>query len=504
MKLLTLAVTVLCSAVQVFTRSFNLPAISEWDRACKDALRPDVVDNDPTYIVSPNFDGIARYPAGAFCVWTLRTPPGKVINLAFEEFSLQDSMDCVRDRLALYAGELRPQSRSQQEKQAQKPLSGAGSAFDDMASATLLARWCGPWLPRDYALPPNTAATLVFTSGKLGTPGFGFVAKYYLTEAPVGEECQDGELKCRNSQCVDEAKKCDRNDDCGDGTDEERCGFDGSGNDASATCGQPQTDPFRFHGDEDAYIVGGRRAKPESWPWQASLRLAEDPVYGHKCGATLVAPQWLVSAAHCFRTWGEPSDWIAYVGKYYLVEEEATQQLRYVDAIFIHPGYQMEVKTLLVENRKDHDIALLKLNAPVTLNGQVQPICLEELQDLADNTTCYVTGWGATREAEMSPVLKQAAVLVLPLDDCAAYYNETCVINNLMYCAGYEDGRHDSCHGDSGGPLVVKQAGRWQLAGVISGGLRCGEPRHPGIYTKLTPHYAWIRDVIAGNATPSP
>ncbi|KAK8758574.1 hypothetical protein V5799_003794 [Amblyomma americanum] len=295
-------------------------------------------------------------------------------------------MDCVRDRLALYAGELRPQSRSQQEKQAQKPLSGAASAFDDLASATLLARWCGPWLPRDYALPPNTAATLVFTSGKLGTPGFG-----------------------------------------------------GS----------------------------------------SLRRIASE------------------------RGWGEPSDWIAYVGKYYLVEEEATQQLRYVDAIFIHPGYQMEVKTLLVENRKDHDIALIKLNAPVTLNGQVQPICLEELQDLADNTTCYVTGWGATREAEMSPVLKQAAVLVLPLDDCAAYYNGTCVINNLMYCAGYEDGRHDSCHGDSGGPLVVKQAGRWQLAGVISGGLRCGEPRHPGIYTKMTPHYAWIRDVIAGNATRS-
>lgn len=503
MKLLALAVAVLCSAGPVFSRSLSLPAISDADRACKGALRPDIVDNDPTYILSPNFDGIAKYPAGVFCMWTLRTLPGKVINLAFEEFSLQDSLDCVRDRVALYAGEWRPQPQQQQqlaEKQ-QNPVA-LGSALDDQGSATLLARWCGPWLPRDYALPANTPATLVFTSGRLGTPGLGFVARYYLTDAPVTERCKEEQLRCRNGQCVDERKRCDRNDDCGDGTDEENCGPEVSGV-ASETCGQPLADPFRFHGDEDAYIVGGSKAKPESWPWQASLKLAEDPVYGHKCGATLVDRQWLVSAAHCFRTWGEPSDWIVYVGKYYLFEDEATQQLRYVESIVIHPGYQMAVRPVLVENRKDHDIALLKLNAPVTLNGQVQPICLQELPDLADNTTCYVTGWGATREAEMSPVLKQAAVLVLPVDECATYYNGTCVINQLMYCAGYEDGRHDSCHGDSGGPLVVKQGGRWQLAGVISGGLRCGEPRHPGIYTKVTPHYTWIRDVISGNATHS-
>ncbi|XP_037287971.1 transmembrane protease serine 9 [Rhipicephalus microplus] len=503
MELVTLVAAVLCSAGPVFSRSLNLPAVSDTDRACKDALRPDIVDNDPTYILSPNFDGINRYPAGALCIWTLRAPPGKVINLAFEEFSLQDSLDCVRDRVALYAGEWRPPPQHRQQlAEKQQNAVALGSAIEEQGSAALLARWCGPWLPRDYALTPNAAATLVFSSGRLGTPGLGFVARYYLSDAPVKEHCKGEELRCRNGQCVGERKRCDRKDDCGDGTDEENCGAEVNGI-GSDTCGRPLAEPFSFHVDEDAYIVGGRKAKPESWPWQASLKLAEDPVYGHKCGATLVDRLWLVSAAHCFRTWGEPSDWVVYVGKYNLFEEESTQQLRYVESIFIHPGYQMAVKPVLVENRKDHDIALIKLNAPVTLNGQVQPICLQELPDLADNTTCYVTGWGATREAEMSPVLKQAAVLVLPLDECASYYNGTCVINQLMYCAGYEDGRHDSCHGDSGGPLVVKQGGSWQLAGVISGGLRCGEPRHPGIYTKVTPHYSWIRDVIAGNVTHS-
>lgn len=487
MKLFALAATFLCSAGHVISHSLNLPAIADSDTACKGALRPEVVDSDPTYVISPNFDGMARYPAGALCVWTLRAPPGKVINLAFEEFSLQDSLNCVRDRLALYAGESLTQGGL-----GKQPPSASGQP----TAATPLVRWCGPLLPRDYALPANTAATLVFSSGKLGTPGLGFVARYYLTDAPVAGDCKEDELKCRNGYCAEEGKKCDGNDDCGDGTDEEGCGYESGG--GQPVCGEPSVDPVRFHGD--AYIVGGSVAKPEGWPWQASLRLAEDPVYGHKCGASLLDRQWLVSAAHCFRTWGEPSDWVIYVGKHHLFEDEATQQLRYAESIFVHPGYQMAVRAELIENRKDHDIALLKLNAPVTLNRHVQPICLEELADLADNTTCYVTGWGATREAEVSPELKQASVLVLPLDECSAYYNGTCVINSLMYCAGYADGRHDSCHGDSGGPLVVKQGGKWQLAGVVSGGLRCGEPRHPGIYTKVAPHLGWMRDVMSANS----
>lgn len=102
-------------------------------------------------------------------------------------------------------------------------------------------------------------------------------------------------------------------------------------------------------------------------------------------------------------------------------------------------------------------------------------------------------------DEETSPILKQAAVLILPEEDCIRYYNGTFVINDTMYCAGYEEGHHDACHGDSGGPLVTRVSGKWSLAGVVSGGLQCGVPRQPGIYTKLAPHHEWITQVIAKN-----
>lgn len=44
-------------------------------------------------------------------------------------------------------------------------------------------------------------------------------------------------------------------------------------------------------------IRGGKEAAPHSWPWQASLRFNGE----HTCGASLITPEWLVTALHCVR-----------------------------------------------------------------------------------------------------------------------------------------------------------------------------------------------------------
>ena len=56
----------------------------------------------------------------------------------------------------------------------------------------------------------------------------------------------------------------------------------------------------------------------------------------------------------------------------------------------------------------------------------------------------------------------------------------------------------DHLQGDSGGPLACHTVGEnhWKLFGITSWGVRCAEPRNPGVYTKVTNYLQWIQNII--------
>uniref|UniRef100_A0A8C0V075 Peptidase S1 domain-containing protein n=1 Tax=Cyanistes caeruleus TaxID=156563 RepID=A0A8C0V075_CYACU len=224
-------------------------------------------------------------------------------------------------------------------------------------------------------------------------------------------------------------------------------------------------------------IVGGEDARSEKWPWQASLQMG---AHGHVCGASVISNRWLVSAAHCFLD----SHSVRY-------EEIILNRVavRSIIRIIVHPQYDQAIS--------DYDIALLEMETPVLFSELVQPICLPSTSRVfLYGTVCYVTGWGAIKENSMFIswiyFLQVSRVRMINQSVCNKLYDD--LITSRMLCAGNLNGGVDACQGDSGGPLACTGKGnRWYLAGIVSWGEGCARRNRPGVYTRVTALYDWIR-----------
>ncbi|MGH8791667.1 MAG: S1 family peptidase [Stackebrandtia sp.] len=233
-------------------------------------------------------------------------------------------------------------------------------------------------------------------------------------------------------------------------------------------------------------IIGGQPAS-EDYTFHASMQYKDqgDRPSPHRCGGSLVAPEWILTAAHCVASVDgvklDPADFHVNVGSNDYLGGETIN----AEAFETHPYWG-------TDNESAADIALIKLEHAAA----AEPVATS-IHPSGDDPV-RIIGWGRTAEDDSGSIPQEAQELdtkLLNFDDCK--YGDEFDITPGDLCVDIPNGDSGPCFGDSGSPVMFKDGEEWKIFGLTSRGPgESGCLNGPEVYTNIDWWQDWVDETI--------